>query len=221
MGVTDEDRRRAIEKVRALDAAHEGLDLPGQMSAAPLEGVELWRRGLLGEAAFANRFGDKVDSELNLNGDGGRDFTIELFTGRGFGRFKVDVKTASLPRPLAELTPDKPHLLAVPCHVLQPTTIYVDAVYMPWIDDAEVIGWEWGRMLIRWNDRRIFKNSKGRPNFVKPHGECRTIEELESRTVRPEPPEPPELGLPDHRPSLAGQAIRLGIQWRYVQGLWP
>jgi len=31
----------------------------------------------------------------------------------------------------------------------------------------------------------------------------------------------PDLGLPDHRPSLAGQAIRLGIQWQYIQGLWP
>lgn len=175
--VTDEDRRMAIEQSQKRNSFHQQRgDRDGKISLR-MEHNEILRRGFLGECAFANRFGGKVDYTLRPGGDGGRDFTLRLWTtNRGYQNFKVDIKTSTI-RTVFATVADTTYL-RVECPKIVRRTIYVGAIYLERTDDAEVKVWEWGRALMEWGEVLSFD---GGPNFTKPFKDCRDLRELEER----------------------------------------
>ena len=81
--------------------------------------------GVMGEMAFALRYGLKFDDSISARGDAGYDFVMPL-------AYTVDIKTAAKPTYLI-------------CYVGKVTAdIYVLAKYSPAIS---FIGWEWGKKL--------------------------------------------------------------------------
>lgn len=179
MGVTDDDRRMALEQSKRRNNYHQERGDRDNKMAANLDGNEVVRRGLLGECAFANRFGNKVDYTLRAGGDGGRDFTLTLRTNYGVDTFHVDVKTSSIRTVFA--TVENTTWLRVACDRIKPRTIYIAAIYLERMDDAEVLKWEWGRSLIELNICRTFDNNI--LSYTKPFKDCRELSELEQRMV--------------------------------------
>ena len=122
--------------------------------------------GLFGEYAWEVRFGDKVDMTPRPGGDGGKDYTIELWTGTEFRVFPVDIKTAQ-----------KPYNLLV-----EQGKCLLDTIYVLAGSDKKsgwLVGWEWGQSLIQ-VEPRTFGNHKVRNHYI--HStRLRKIEELEER----------------------------------------
>ena len=146
--------------------------------AENLAKAETVRRGLLGEAAFANEFGHSVDCLLRKRGDGGRDFSLRLRTRTSIETFKVDVKTKSVRTSYTPFIADD-LWLRVPATDIQPRTIYVCAMYLERTDDAEILAWDWGQSIVAYNDmRRLHSGSYA---YIKPSKHCRQLQELKDR----------------------------------------
>lgn len=95
--------------------------------------------GLRGEQALAIAFGLAVDLSAKPGGDGGKDNTLVLHNRHGLPEnFVVDVKTSRLPISLL-----------VEEGKCVPTTIYVLAGYDAQRDAADLLGWEWGSVVIK------------------------------------------------------------------------
>ena len=146
---------------------------------------EALRRGLLAECDFARQFSCKVNEEILLShGDGGVDFQLDLVTSQGVRRFTVNVKAKSVQKSWDGLRQSGTHL-RVPVAECKPLTIYVFAIYLEPTDDAEVLAWDWGRTLIRQNERRQFEGGAQPWNYVRLFEDLRDLEELKRRMVVP------------------------------------
>jgi len=89
---------------------------------------------LLGEYEFCQRYGLALDLSPRINGDGGKDGTIATLRGE----FCWDVKTYENPRNLL-----------VTSYRCKPRVIYVLAQYFPALDSVSLLGWQWGKILLR------------------------------------------------------------------------
>ena len=177
IGVTDADRRMALEQSRKRNSFHQERGDRDNKMAANLDGDEVVRRGLLGECAFANRFGNSVDYSLRAGGDGGRDFTLKLRSNAGVETFTVDVKTSTVRTVWAAVR--NTTWLRVACDRIKPRTIYVGAIYLELEDDAHALTWEWGSRLIAFDKCQTFDNDV--LSYTKPFKDCRDLAELEAR----------------------------------------
>lgn len=90
--------------------------------------------GLRGEEALAEFFGKQVDLVARPGGDGKKDQVLK-FSG---SVYKVDVKAAR-----------KPYNLICEATETAPETIYILAHYVDATDSATLLGWQWGRVLMR------------------------------------------------------------------------
>src|SRR5437867_3288918 len=89
--------------------------------------------GLRGEERLADVFGGSVDMTRRPGGDNGFDQVVWLVAP-----YKVDVKTAR-----------NAFNLIVEVGKVDPRTIYVLAEYDDEFDTAQLVGWEWGSVLLR------------------------------------------------------------------------
>jgi len=89
--------------------------------------------GLRGEQAFGERYGIPVNLEPKLGGDGGRDLRVPVRAV-----LPVDCKAAVFPKDLI-----------VEAERTKPWTIYVLCRYLEGEDRCELLGWQWGRILMR------------------------------------------------------------------------
>jgi hypothetical protein len=103
-------------------------------------------------------------------------------TGCGAQRFPVDVKSKSVRYSFLGMKRVGTHL-RVPVSQIRPLTIYVFGVYLEQWDDADVLRWEWGQTLINNNEQCVFKNSNGKPTYVRRYEDCRSLDELMERLV--------------------------------------
>jgi hypothetical protein len=124
--------------------------------------------GLRGEEAFALAFDRPLDLSARPGGDGGRDLSIAITAGatnRLDGRlYAVDCKTALHPKDLI-----------VEASRCQPETLYVLCRYLEESDRAELLGWQWGGVLLRSEPKDY---GYGVLNHWCPAGELRSIAEL-------------------------------------------
>lgn len=120
--------------------------------------------GLRGEEALAKRFGLTVDMVRRPNGDGGIDNVLTL-DGK---QYVVDVKCAR-----------KAFNLIVEVGKVKPQTVYVLAAYYDETDSAELVGWEWGSIVLKAPTKDF---GYGIENHYIPRERLRKIEELEART---------------------------------------
>lgn len=126
--------------------------------------------GLRGEQAFAERFGLQVDLTPRLNGDGGRDLEIKLRTDtEGVDTYKVDCKAAIIPKDLI-----------VEVSRCLPKTIYVLCRYIEADDRCDLLGWQWGLVLLCSPPKDY---GYGIINFWCPRNELRDLRELEQRQI--------------------------------------
>jgi hypothetical protein len=127
--------------------------------------------GLRGEEAFCFEFGGSVDMESRPNGDGGRDHWLFLPDRSGERRwFKVDLKTFR-----------KPYHLLVEEGRCVAITIYMLAGYRDDTDRADLLGWEWGKKLLKVKPKTF---EHGVWNHYIHRGRLRAIEELKERWRR-------------------------------------
>jgi len=89
--------------------------------------------GLLGEREFSKRYSVPLDLSQKLSGDGGADGYIRTI----YGRFNWDVKTFR-----------KPVRLLVDADCCHSRTIYVLGRFYEATESVELIGWQWGKLLI-------------------------------------------------------------------------
>lgn len=138
-----------------------------------INGAEVHYRGILGECEYVRVFGGVVDATFRADGDGHRDFLMKLMDRRE-QPIDVwnDVKTSSYSGPQA--------YLRIPCDVFKPNVIYIDAQYLPLLDDVKMHGWQWGRTVRGLNLLKSF-NSQGSLNWCCPRTLCRDIDELLDR----------------------------------------
>jgi len=105
----------------------------GHASSRPLsENYELV--GLAGETVFAEEFGTHLDERRLPAGDGGVDFAFTI---------RIDVKTAR----------KAVHLLVE--QGKQPADVMVLAEYDDRTGKATLVGWEWGRVMMRCGTRNF------------------------------------------------------------------
>lgn len=184
--VTDEDRAFARRQSRLIYENHVrngGSGFYANHIAANLPYEESLRRGLLGECAFVHEFGIVgIDGGIRDKGDGGRDFRLPLriSPGTDIRYFDVDVKTKSVRRKWEGLRRYGTHL-RVPVKVCSPDTIYVFAIYLERMDEAEVLRWDWGRTLMNADERDVFSNSNGEMSYVRRFEDLRDLQELKDR----------------------------------------
>lgn len=180
MPVTDADRLLASE------SAHRIANKPGHQAhllyhfSENISYEESLRRGILTECAWVHQFGGKVDTELRDYGDAGKDFYVVL-DGK---QHPVNIKTKSVRVSFAGMVRVGTHL-RVPVRECRPETIYVFGVYYEQTDDADVLRWEWGGVLIELNDVRNFdvdaqghRAAKPIPAYVKVYDDLRQLREL-------------------------------------------
>jgi hypothetical protein len=146
-----------IEEARARHELHKDHPTHRPLS----EGYELV--GLRGEEELARALGLEVDMVRRPRGDGGIDNVLCL-SGNDF---VVDVKCARKPRNL---------IVEVGCVVAK--TIYVLASYSDEADAAELLGWQWGKVLL---DAPTKDFGYGVINHYIPRGQLRDLEELKNR----------------------------------------
>lgn len=92
--------------------------------------------GLKGEQAFAESFREPIVYWDQPSGDNGEDFWVPLFFGEdGFGSFSVDVKTSR-----------RASAIVVPKGKVR-ADIYVLAHYDDATDTANLIGWQWAKIV--------------------------------------------------------------------------
>lgn len=111
--------------------------------------------GMVGEAAFAKEFRMPMDLTVRQQGDKGIDFQTRIGS--------VDVKTA---RKATYLAIEVGRVIA---------DIYVLARYDETLRRANLIGWEWGRVMKECATKDF---GYGIQNHVKPAGSLRTIFDL-------------------------------------------
>lgn len=150
--------------------------------ASKLTSVEVLRRGLLTECAFANLFHLPIRTEIFEYGDGGIDFVMRLRTRFGIEDITVNVKSKSVQRSWPGLRAAGT-VLNVPVRECCEKRIYVFGIYLEPTDDAEVLKWEWGDILIRLNKQDSYKNGTGIMNYTKPYDDLRELQELHDRRV--------------------------------------
>jgi hypothetical protein len=119
--------------------------------------------GLRGEQAFAERYGLNVDLTARLGGDGGEDLRLTTTSGT----FPVDCKAALLPK---DLIVDKDYC--------KPDVIYVLCRYIEAEDRCELVGWQWGRVLMKSEPKDY---GYGVINYWQPSGQIRKMEELDAQ----------------------------------------
>jgi hypothetical protein len=137
---------------------------PGHRNHRPhLRPVGAHLMGLRGEQAFAERYGLKVDLTPRLNGDGGEDLKLTTTAGT----FPVDCKAALIPK---DLIVDK--------HYCKPNVIYVLCRYVEAEDRCELIGWQWGKVLMKSEPKDY---GYGVINYWQPSGQIRKMEELDAQ----------------------------------------
>lgn len=141
-----------------------------------LPGEEILYRGILTECEFAHEFGLRVDGRIYRGGDGGKDFILRL-NGQDT---HVNVKSEVVKTCWEALRRHDPWL-RVPVPFCSPSTIYVYGIYIEPTDTAEVLAWEWGKVLIKENQRRTFPNGDGGEAFIKKFARLRSLEELRDR----------------------------------------
>jgi hypothetical protein len=124
--------------------------------------------GLRGEDAFAERYGQSVDLTSRPGGDGGRDLTITV-AGQ---TYPVDCKAAVIPKDLI--------VEAARC---KPGTIYVLCRYLMLEDRCELLGWQWGRILMRSTPKDY---GYGVINYWQPRADIRPMADLDSRIDKDE-----------------------------------
>jgi hypothetical protein len=90
--------------------------------------------GLRGEEAFAQRYGLAVDLTPRPGGDGG----VDVFVTVSGQKYPVDCKAAVIPKDLI-----------VEAGRCQPGTVYVLCRYLEPEDRCDLLGWQWGRILLR------------------------------------------------------------------------
>jgi len=130
-------------------------------SSRPLsEGYE--SVGMVGEAAFALRFGLKMDLALRSKGDGGTDFILPL-------GFKVDVKTAR-----------KPYNLIVEQGKVD-ADIFILAKYVDDTKEVSFLGWAWKSEIL---SAPIKDFGHGILNHFIAADRLRPIASLESRVLK-------------------------------------
>src|SRR5208282_526728 len=120
--------------------------------------------GLAGELALERFTGVPMDMTRRPGGDGGRDCTITLATD-----FHVDVKAAR-----------KPFNLIVEAGKVRPRTIYILASYDDKTGEAELLGWEWGKKVLKAPIRDF---GHGVFNHFIPRRELRHLDELKQRLI--------------------------------------
>jgi len=217
--ITDSDRAFAIEHAAARDGFHVKRNDSSHLISTRISTVESHRRGILGECAFVNRFGGAVDVELRPSGDE-RDFSIVVFVKGVATRFDVDVKANSYTGPT--------RYLLVPVDYIKPQTIYVDAQYLEARDDIELMGWAFGKALIK-RDQRKALNSRQVLNFVMPIAELRPIAELLARVEIARIIEPlPQsiiarllIDLPQAPPLVPSPRAAIQTQFEFINGGAP
>jgi len=143
----------------------------GQRSSRPLS-ADYELVGIAGEEAFAALWGQPRNRERLPEGDGGIDFIVWLFVPGPGGdrRFTLDVKTARIPK----------HLFVEVGHVT--CDLYVQASYDDATETATLIGWEWGRNVLKVAPRPIGNN--GVINHAIPARDLRPMSELLARRSR-------------------------------------
>lgn len=122
--------------------------------------------GLRGEQKFGERYGLAVNLTPKLDGDGGIDFTVATRCD-----FPVDCKAAIFPKDLI-----------VEAARIRPGTIYVLCRYLPAEDRCELLGWQWGRVLMRSEPKDY---GYGVLNHWQPGKLIRDMSELDERVLRP------------------------------------
>ncbi len=128
--------------------------------------------GLRAEEAFAQRYGLTIDLTTRPEGDGGVDLRIPLLTDYFIVEtFAVDCKAAI-----------KPKDLIVEATRTKPLTIYVLARYYEESDQCELLGWQWGKYLLRSVPKDY---GYGILNYWCPRSSLRDLGELDMRRVIP------------------------------------
>jgi hypothetical protein len=128
--------------------------------------------GLRGEEAFAERYGLAVDLTPRLGGDGGHDLKVTVWQSYSIGVYPVDCKAALIPKDLI-----------VEAARIQPDTIYVLCKYSEADDRCELLGWQWGRVLMRSPPKDY---GYGVMNHWQPRSAIRTMGELDERVLLPD-----------------------------------
>jgi hypothetical protein len=135
------------------------------------DGLAVNLMGLKAEKCFADEFGLLLDLSPRPDGDHGRDFSISLRCRDGAVReFAVDVKASATPGNLI-----------CKASLARPDTIYVLARYRAADDQCELLGWDWGVVLMQSEPKRFTHN--GPMNYFIPRANLRPIAELRERLV--------------------------------------
>jgi hypothetical protein len=215
---TDADRAFARDLARRIYEFHR--DHGHNMSnhyAENLTYEESLRRSILTECAFAHEFDLPVNTELLAEGDGGQDFRLTFDDEK---QYKIDVKTKSVHTSFAGLLASGTHL-RVPVRDVRPETIYVFGIYFEPTDEAHVLRWQWGNVLIDHNQQTTFKHGSGVKAYLMEYELLLRLEELKQRipgfvfktTPNPDPmPEP--LDLQKLVEAMGGYDKITGEQWK-------